>query len=372
MAIPNNITDADIILYRSKSLLGKVIRLFDGRPVNHAGLYLGNTEIGEALGNGIRERPFDKSVRGNEWVIARRLKTPPASMWPVVSRAGYYLQRKERYAYEELLLLAVLSLTRKLKVNRFLRPLLRHLLDSASEVLLKLVPTKKEPMICSEFVFRCYEEAQPGSSDPYTLWIGGSQPVGAPVTATAAPGATFSRRPGTAHPDCLLAWFQNVSTTGRVGATSPTLLLATEESYDSLGAAAGAEEPDEAADMDLNQLMEAYLADVEAPPPPPERMMMAGAAPETEAAIHTPDVYAAINHFLGAYHLAARPVQSSAPEEDEPVRLFASAEEAASEAPARLGATIRPIADFVTPGDLYECHNLYTVGQIYPRKAKKK
>lgn len=153
--------------------------------------------------------------------------------------------------------------------------------------------------------------------------------------------------------------------TERAGATSPTLLLAIEETHDSLGAATSAEEPDEAAEMDLEQLIEAYLADVDTPPPPPERMMMAGAAPETEAAIHTPDVFAAINHFLGAYHLAARPVQSAVPEEG-PVRLFATPEEAANKVLASLDATIRPIADFITPGDLYECHNLYTVGQIYP------
>lgn len=364
MAIPDTITDGDVILYRSKSLLGKAIRFFDGRPVNHAGIYLGNTQIGEALGDGIQQRAFDTSMRGNEWVIARRLKAPPYSMWPVVRRAGYYLQRKERYAYEQLLLLAVLSLTRKLKVNRFLRPLLRHLLDGAAKLLLKLVPTKGEPMICSEFVFRCYEEAQPGSSDPFTLWVDGSSLVGGPVTAFAAPGAAPRRRPGTSHPDCLLAWFESVST-GRVGATSPTLLLATEESHDSLRAAAVAEEPDEAADMDLDQLLEAYLAEVDTISAPPERMMMAGAVADTEAAVHTPDVYAAINHFLGAYDLAARPAPSEAPA-DGPVRLFASADEIASEAPARLAVTIRPISDFVTPGDLYECQNLYTVGQIYP------
>ena len=38
-------------------------------------------------------------------------------MQPVVNRANFYLDRHERYAYEQILLLAVVCLTRKAKVT---------------------------------------------------------------------------------------------------------------------------------------------------------------------------------------------------------------------------------------------------------------
>jgi hypothetical protein len=47
---------------------------------------------------------------------------------------------------------------------------IRRVLDSASEVLARLIHAGQEPMICSELVFRCYTEASP----PYALLIVGS------------------------------------------------------------------------------------------------------------------------------------------------------------------------------------------------------
>ena len=79
MPAPPHLVQGDILLYRSRSLVGRAIRLFDGSPVNHAGLYLGNDRVGEALAGGLVNQAFDESLSGNEWVTYHRLTPVRAS-----------------------------------------------------------------------------------------------------------------------------------------------------------------------------------------------------------------------------------------------------------------------------------------------------
>ena len=49
-------------------------------------------------------------------MLVRRLNTTPQTMRPVLERSGACLAQRQRYAYEQLVLLAFLALTRKVKV----------------------------------------------------------------------------------------------------------------------------------------------------------------------------------------------------------------------------------------------------------------
>jgi hypothetical protein len=160
----------DVLLYRGKGLISDAIRFIDRSEVSHAGLFLGRhgeqgRTVGEAIRDGVVRRELPKSIEHAEWVESRRLKEAPGSLDPVLDRAAYYLQRGERYAFEQILLLALLCMTRNLTGSSVLGRLIRETLDAASAFLLQLFSTGREPMICSEFVFRCYREALPGILD---------------------------------------------------------------------------------------------------------------------------------------------------------------------------------------------------------------
>lgn len=160
----------DVLLYRSKGLIGDAIRFIDRSEVSHAGLFLGRygeqgRTVGEAIREGVIRRELLKSIEHVDWVESRRLKEAPSSLDPVLERAAHYLKRGERYAFEQVLLLAFLCITRNLADSSVLGRLIRETLDAAAAFLLQLFNTGREPMICSEFVLRCYREALPGSVD---------------------------------------------------------------------------------------------------------------------------------------------------------------------------------------------------------------
>jgi hypothetical protein len=89
----------------------------------------------------------------------------------VLGQAAQFEKDKDRYAYEELVFLALLASTRQLTSPvPLLGLVLRNLLDHASDILARLIQEKQEPLICSEPVFRCYSQAGP----PYQIRIRGA------------------------------------------------------------------------------------------------------------------------------------------------------------------------------------------------------
>ena len=160
----------DVLLYRSKGLISDAIRFIDRSEVSHSGLFLGRygeqgRTVGEAIREGVIRRELPKSIEHAEWVESRRLKEAPSSLDPVLERAAHYLKRGERFGFEQILLLAFLCIARNLAGSSVLGRLIRETLDAAAAFLLQLFNTGREPMICSEFVIRCYREALPGSVD---------------------------------------------------------------------------------------------------------------------------------------------------------------------------------------------------------------
>ena len=165
----------DVLLYSSRSWIGKLIRKLDGTDVTHAGIFLGDGHVGEALmvGNaGINANPINDSFAGSDWIEARRLHDVNLDTSHITRVAKKYIAEGNRYAYAEIVLLAVILMTRKLdlhdsKLGRIAWVVFRKVNNWIESVF----DQGREPMICSEFAFRCYDEADPAEEDSYTLEI---------------------------------------------------------------------------------------------------------------------------------------------------------------------------------------------------------
>lgn len=349
MAEPFNIDElaaGDILLYRSNTWIARAIRLLDGTEVSHAGLYLGDGVVAEALAAGehagLDTQPVVDSVEGSNWVAVRRMKPTPGPMTPVLNVARMYLDQGNRYAYGQILLLAGICLTRKLDCgNGLLRRIARTAFDMSTSLLEKFRREGKEPMICSEFVFRTYDEAVPEPDDPYSLEI--------PSQAADEPRRRFSRfrhRRGlfdgetqpespSLHPDSLLARLQTADET-------PAMLLATANKMTE-----GMPEPEE----DLDSLVEQYLAEVEG--------TKAAGPPEVAAG---PEV-SMDDLFNSARRLTAGLAEAAARKAETEKKLHGIAEGLTEAAPQTFADIA---ADFVTPGDLLKSPSLVEVGMIRP------
>lgn len=169
---PAELLPADILLYQGTSFLDKLIRLFDGTEYSHSSIYDGSKVL-EAILNGVELRDIAKSVAdiggggstGDVDVFrfvsqdGKHIGDSDYPAAPILARMAYYQAEHDEYAYEALLLLAVLTTTRRVPVPPELEPIIRALLDQAADVLAKILATGKQPMICSELVYRCYAEA---------------------------------------------------------------------------------------------------------------------------------------------------------------------------------------------------------------------
>lgn len=333
----NDLVAGDVLLYKGKSFISRAIQFFDGTDFSHAALYLGDGQVGEAIASGLKRRDYVEGASGI-WVQAHRIKNVVPTMEPVLEVANRYLDDGNRYGYEQLLLLAFLCLTRKLRFTPSLRLLVRSTLDAASAVLTRLLSQHREPMICSEFVYRVYDEALPDVTDLYSLWI---NRVTAPSTglARAVSPDLAGMRPLTpvrgqgVHPQSLLALVDANAGSDWSGPARSEPLLAAREATEE--------------DVDrLEDLVETYLEEVQADPHALPRMA-APSAPSLE------DLQAATQRFAASLYTAAH-------SEDDRMRSV-SPPAAAAMAGTYL---IQAAADFVTPGDLYKTQSLYELGRV--------
>jgi hypothetical protein len=181
-------------------------------------------------------------------------------------------------------------------------------LDAAAEFLLQLVRTGREPMICSEFVCRCYREGLPGSLDV---------PERVPKTRAAAAGKMRGIRRGSA----LAAFIDS-----RGGAPAEGVI--------DLPAPAGIFRPADASAVD--EAIRDYLDDVQKRPPRAARIDL-----------ESPGLEPSFGRFSGAFYRARiRPGKGPLPRT------------------AAMDALFEAAADFVTPGDLHRSRSLAFCGKL--------
>lgn len=308
----------DILLYRSKGLISDAIRFIDRSEVSHAGLFLGRygeqgRSVGEAIREGVLRRELPKSIEHAEWVASRRLKEAPASIDPVLERAAHYLKRGERYGFEQILLLAFLCITRNLADSSVLGRLIRETLDAAAAFLLQLFNTGREPMMCSEFVFRCYHETLPGSLDVLERVSG--------VLSLGERAVPIGKKQGIHRGSAL----------GRLLEKSGGEL--SEGTVDDAGPLRAAGPLDVSA---VEEAIEAYFDDLQK-----------GAARAARVDLASPELQPSFERFAASLHRARR-----------------RPEKTAQPRAAVLGELFDVAADFVTPGDLQRSRSLAFCGKL--------
>jgi len=305
---------AEVLLYRGTGWLSKAIRFFDGTDVSHSSLFLAGTtpSVAEAVSQGLIERPLATSVADSEWVLARRLKTRPADVAPVLARARSYVSQGNRYGYEQILLLAFLCLIRKPKITPVFKLLLTSVLEKASSLLLKLTAKGKQPMICSEFVFRSYDEALPDALDLFSLSIRRE------VTPEGIRQPAARVKVDRVHPESVLAAVMEQH--------RPRRRAVSEEA---------------AVPVNPTPLIQRYLREVKEP----------GTEAVAPVAVADAEVTAAVTRFAAAWQKAKEAGAGQvSPESADPGRA--------------LTHLYRTAADFVTPGDLLKTESLMTLGKL--------
>lgn len=335
----------DILLYRVTdsitNLHSALIRKLDGTEVSHAGLFM-NGCVAEALAvgehAGLGTQSLTDSIAVCEWVAVRRLRDVPGEMQPVLGTAKMYLDQGNRYAYGQILLLALVCTTRKLELsNPLLRWIVCSAINKAAVFVRRMQSGGKQPMICSEFVYRAYDEALPEKVDAYTIAI-------EPLWPTATRPRLLGRRrragnlvvPGHIHPESLLGQFQ--AETGGL--------------HEVLGAGNAMNiAPPEVSDEELDAMIATYL-EVES-----------GALPKSAAAaaagseVTTEDLQNALRALAESVHNATDAGRKLGRD------AFAAHVSRVCATPA--DTLLEISADFVTPGDLWRSPSLVTIGELW-------
>jgi len=342
----SDLAAGDILLYRVtdsiKNLHSALIRKLDGTEVSHAGLFMGGC-VAEALAvgehAGLGTQPLTDSIAGCDWIAVRRLQNAPGDMQPVLGTAQMYLDQGNRYAYGQILLLAMVCSTRKLNLsNPLLRRIVYSAINNAAALVRRMQSGGKQPMICSEFVYRDYDEAMPDKVDPYTIEI-------EPLWQAAARPRLLGRRrraekavpAGHIHPESLLGQLQ-AETGDLCRAIGTTKALAAA--------------PAETSEAALDAMIATYLGEESGTVP--KTAAVAAAGPE----VTMPDLRDAVGAFAESLHDATdagRKLGRGA---------FAAPSAGVCATPA--DTLLEISADFVTPGDLWRSGSLVTIGELRP------
>lgn len=181
----------DVLLFDTIHPLSELIKFAENRPVNHCALYIGNGEfahVGRHVPGRTRADPPVKPAARVEglhtWLntssgpydrtvtALRHLKTKEGSDASLVAeRAKYYLDPKDTsYNYLSLIALMVPSLFRTYRnyfgdsgamklVASTMRSVSRSLVDVLQKDATPRRATRARTLTCSEFVYRCFDEA---------------------------------------------------------------------------------------------------------------------------------------------------------------------------------------------------------------------
>lgn len=321
----------DVLLYRSNSLIARWICSIDGSEVSHAGLYLGDGMVGEALiveNPGLNANPIAMSFAGSEGIIVRRLRNADLPIEPVIACARNYLEAGNRYAHGQLLLAACICLARNVsRENALQRWVMKTVMQKATDFLRYWQRQGREPMICSEFVFRAYDEADPRPDDDYSLRIISQSDAMPKRQPTRGRLRVFGRQfiaseQSTVHPSSLLRELQDQPPRLQLQATS------------------FGESPTPPSDAELDDALAEFLGD---------RQSFRATSADGPIGVDDAELLLVASDFAAQLSECTPEVQ------------------AMSLGPAEtphVSKVIAALANFVTPGDLMKTPSLHDVGTI--------
>ncbi|KMQ51697.1 hypothetical protein CHISP_1454 [Chitinispirillum alkaliphilum] len=162
----------DILLFKGnkKQAISYAIMLFTNSDVSHAALYLGDRFMAEEGLSGLGKQEIQESPKG-DYVYANRLSDKSLVMDPVVKAAEGYLEAGQPYSKSSLVMLAMIILYKKFSPPSATKRIVTRIFVRAAEKIVDMINKRKypgkTPMICSQFVYQCYQDC----GKPYSLKI---------------------------------------------------------------------------------------------------------------------------------------------------------------------------------------------------------
>jgi len=176
----DEVAAGDVLLSYGDGWISDVIRLVDGGSYSHAAFFNGKTIVEAGL-RGVVETPLGTEVGAQKYVDVYRFKSDSgmdfsSQGWPVepvVQRANYYFEKGTKYADNQLYLVGVLIIVRKLPHDRVDRAVLRAIIAMVFKLFKRIFEGKEtKSVVCSELVYRSFYEAIPEKK--YGLTIKGT------------------------------------------------------------------------------------------------------------------------------------------------------------------------------------------------------
>lgn len=327
----------DVLLYQGRGVVAKGIMFLTNSDVNHAGLYLGNDMVGEAIGSGLVKRSRRDSFDAHNWVIARR---PPQlqNLQPVLNRADYYLQQHLKYAYHEIVLLALLLIVKRSRPSGVLGRLIQAAAAAAAGLINSLIESNQQEMICSEFVYRDYNEASNASPDPYRIDVPG---IATRESVSLLPGAGVRSQ------------IESGSVLDLLRRRPELIRGSVPRAAESVRALAARPIPQGALELHLKALLAEHLAEVQFGRPVRELVR--------ESVVSDEGISDAVVSLALAYDSLRQAGSGDARERV----LVAASQESLSDIPKAMARFFQTAADFVTPADLRQSPSLRDAVRAY-------
>ncbi len=187
----------DILLYNGKKLVSRLIRCFDRSCVNHAAVFIGKDEetgepqVIEAVGDGVLKRTLAESFDHSKYIIVKRYEEVFDNIGPVLDEAKRYFSEEHRYEFEAIFFLAIISLVERVHFNPMVAWTVSRTLKKHFSLYLK--NNKKQPVTCSELVYRCYSEAKGPDGGNYSFLVD-EKPMFRSVLATGSDSSITDQR----------------------------------------------------------------------------------------------------------------------------------------------------------------------------------
>lgn len=166
----NELKPADILLFSgAKDWMSQAIMLLTNSEVTHAALsYKHYHQIIEQTPPSIRIFEVDMTGESSERLRGRkiyvnRLNSYQTSMTPVINAATLYLNNETPYAKTNLYLLGLILIYKKWSPNILVKQVIIKILKKLTAQIIEYINKQKSPgklpMVCSQFVYQCYEDA---------------------------------------------------------------------------------------------------------------------------------------------------------------------------------------------------------------------
>lgn len=170
----DDLEPGDVLLFSPEphSRISAAIVLLTGAPVSHAALaYRPSTSLVEATPPNVREAVAAERFPGR--TITVRRPGPVGPIDPVLDAATRYLDAAEPYPMANLYLVGMLLLYKRFTPSSATQKVMLKVFRRLAESVMRAIDERdypgKLPMVCSQLVFQCFEDA----GDAYALRIEG-------------------------------------------------------------------------------------------------------------------------------------------------------------------------------------------------------